>query len=284
MTEEINAEPGPVVVNENVDAPESKGASTREMTRREFLRLAIGLGAGLLAADRLWQWFVAVNDPLRDAKEAQHSGPHWVMVIDLDRCIGCDRCVYACQATNDTQTGHLWNIVLENEETFDEPVFLPRPCMHCEHAPCVEVCPVQATYHREDGLVAMDYDRCIGCRYCMVACPYGVRVFNWLDREDENPHIPTWGKAEVERRPRGVVEKCTFCVHRIDKAAETGLIPGVHPAVTPACCNICPTQARIFGDLRDPESVVSRAMRGRQAVTLRSNLGTHPRVYYLLPV
>lgn len=263
---------------------EDRPPGTREMTRREFLRLAAGLGVGLVAADRLWKWFVAVNDPLEAAEKAEHEGPHWIMVVDLEKCIGCQRCVYACQATNDTASGHLWNIVLEDDETFDEHVFIPRPCMHCEHAPCVEVCPVGATYHREDGLVAMNYDRCIGCRYCIVACPYGSRVFNWEDRDDANPQVPTWGTPEIERRPRGVVEKCTFCAHRLDAAAERDLTPGIDEAATPACCNVCPTEARIFGDLRDPESKATRALEGRQAVVLRSELGTHPRVYYLLPL
>jgi Fe-S-cluster-containing dehydrogenase component len=129
----------------------------------------------------------------------------------------------------------------------------------------------------------MDYDRCIGCRYCMVACPYGVRVFNWAERTDENPEVPTWGTPEIERRPRGVVEKCTFCSQRIDGAKERGLTPGVDRAATPACCVICPTEARRFGDLRDPDSPASRALDGRQSVVLRSELGTHPRVFYLLP-
>ncbi|MBX3066348.1 MAG: 4Fe-4S dicluster domain-containing protein [Anaerolineae bacterium] len=211
------------------------------------------------------------------------KGPYWGMVIDLKTCIGCNRCVYACQATNDTADGHLWNILIPDEGTFGVPVFLTRPCMHCEHAPCVEVCPVHATYHREDGLVAMDYDRCIGCRYCMVACPYGVRVFNWKENTDPNPQSPTWGTPEVPRRARGVVEKCTFCSHRLDKAAERGLRPGYDREATPACCNICPTSARVFGDLRDPNSPASLALKGRQAIVLRANLGTKPRVFYLLP-
>lgn len=260
-------------------APES---NTREMSRREFIKLAAGLGVSLVAAQGLWQWFVAIKDPLAGA-HGESQGAYWAMVIDLDKCIGCERCVHACQATNDTQSGHLWNVLLHDEETFDRPVFIPRPCMHCEHAPCVEVCPVGATYHRPDGLVAMDYDRCIGCRYCMVACPYGVRVFNWGNREDENPQIPTWGAAEVPRRPRGVVEKCTFCAHRIDAAAERGLTVGVDPDATPACCNVCPTEARVFGDLKDPDSPVSKALKDRQVVILRSELGTNPRVFYLLP-
>lgn len=263
-----------------VKTPEK--SNTRELSRREFLKLAAGLGVGLAAGQGLWQWFVAVNDPLA-ATHNSYEGPYWAMVIDLDRCIGCERCVYACQATNDTASGHLWNIVLHDEANFERPVFIPRPCMHCEHAPCVEVCPVGATYHREDGLVTMDYDKCIGCRYCMVACPYGARVFNWENRNDENPQVPTWGEAEVPRRPRGVVEKCTFCVHRLDAAKERGLTPGVDPAATPACCNVCPTEARLFGNLKDPESPVSIALKDRQSVVLRSELGTKPRVFYLLP-
>ena len=261
---------------------ETTSPNTREMTRREFLLLIGGLGVGIAAADWVWRWFMTINDPRQQA-EHHTSGPYWAMAIDLQKCIGCERCVRACQAVNDTAEGHQWNIMLHDEATFSKPVFITRPCMHCEHAPCVDVCPVGATYHREDGLVVMDYDRCIGCRYCMVACPYGVRVFNWRDYVDDNPQVPTWGTPEVERRPRGVVEKCTFCAHRLDQAKERGLRPGYDRAVTPACCNICPTEARVFGDLRDPESPVSRALVNRQVVVLRSELGTKPRVFYLLP-
>jgi Fe-S-cluster-containing dehydrogenase component len=257
---------------------------TREMTRREFGKLALVLGASIVGANRLWDWFVAHEDPLAEAQNhGNGDGPYWAMVIDLGACIGCERCVHACQATNDTQSGNLWNILIEDEDTFDKPVFIPRPCMHCEHAPCVEVCPVQATYHNEDGLVVMDYDRCIGCRYCMVACPYGARVFNWEENTDDNPQVPIWGEPEVERRPRGVVEKCTFCIHRLEAAKERGLRPGYDRAATPACCEVCPTEARVFGDLRDLDSPAARAIEGRQSIVLRSELGTHPRVFYLLP-
>lgn len=272
-----------VSINQPKQENSAQASPTRELTRREFLRLAAGLGVGLVAADQLWKWFVAVNDPLAAAHGNGSDHPYWAMVIDLEKCIGCERCVYACEATNDTAEGHLWNIVLHDEETFDKPVFIPRPCMHCEHAPCVEVCPVGATYHREDGLVEMDYDKCIGCRYCMVACPYGSRVFNWETREDINPMVSIWGEPEVERRPRGVAEKCTFCSHRLDAAGERGLRPGYDEAATPACCNICPTEARLFGDLRDENSPSAKALENRQAVVLRSNLGTNPRVFYLLP-
>jgi len=268
--------------NTDVTTMESQ-SNTREMTRREFLLLCAGLGVGIFAADWVWDWFMTVNDPRAQATHSNHTGPYWAMAIDLDTCIGCERCVHACQAVNDTVDGHLWNILIEDERAFGKHVFITRPCMHCEHAPCVDVCPVGATFHREDGLVAMDYDRCIGCRYCMVACPYGVRVFNWSANSDDNPQVPTWGEPEIERRPRGVVEKCTFCSHRLDAAAERDLRPGYDRAATPACCNACPTQARVFGDLNDPQSPVSLALENRQAVVLRSELGTHPRVFYLLP-
>jgi Fe-S-cluster-containing dehydrogenase component len=255
----------------------------RRLSRREFAKLLGGLGLGMAALELLQMQFLAHDAPTVQAAESDVKGPYWAMVIDLETCIGCQRCVFACQATNDTATSHRWNILIDDATTFGQPVFVTRPCMHCEHAPCVEVCPVKATYHRPDGLVEMNYDRCIGCRYCMVACPYGVRVFNWEYNDQENPQVPTWGHSEVPRRPRGVVEKCTFCAHRLDAAAERGLRPGYDRAATPACCNICPTSARVFGDLRDPNSPASQKLVGRQSVVLRANLGTKPRVFYVLP-
>jgi len=257
----------------------------RRLTRREFVKLVAGFGLSLAAGELLNQQFMAHDAPVVQASEGEpdSKAPYWAMTIDLEACIGCKRCVFACQATNDTASGHLWNILTEDNDTFGKHVFLTRPCMHCEHAPCVEVCPVKATYHRPDGLVAMNYDRCIGCRYCMVACPYGVRVFNWQENTAPNPQPAMWGTPEVKRRPRGVVEKCTFCAHRLDAAAERGLRPGYDRSVTPACCVVCPTEARRFGDLRDPNSPASQALKGRQSVVLRANLGTKPRVFYLLP-
>ncbi|MBN2304148.1 MAG: 4Fe-4S dicluster domain-containing protein, partial [Anaerolineae bacterium] len=235
--------------------------ATRELNRREVLLLAAGLGISAAAGTWVWNRFLVLEDPLAEVKHTNGTGPHWIMVIDLETCIGCQRCAYACQATNDTHSDHLWNIVLHDEDTFEKPVFLPRPCMHCEHAPCVEVCPVGATYHREDGLVEMDYQRCIGCRYCMVACPYGSRVFNWEENKEPNPQVPTWGTIEAKRRPRGVVEKCTFCSHRLDGAEERGLRPGYDQAATPACCVVCPTEARRFGDMKDPDSPAAQALK-----------------------
>jgi phenylacetyl-CoA:acceptor oxidoreductase subunit 1 len=129
----------------------------------------------------------------------------------------------------------------------------------------------------------MDYDRCIGCRYCEVACPYDARKFNWEERDDENPYAPTWGVPEIERRPRGVVEKCTFCIHRIDSGLERGLTPGEDREATPACVNICPVTARTFGNLKDPESKIAQIVNDNPTLRLREELGTEPSVYYIRP-
>jgi Fe-S-cluster-containing dehydrogenase component len=208
---------------------------------------------------------------------------HWAMVIDLEKCIGCEYCLRSCCAVNDVAEDKPWNIVVEEQNSAGNTFFFSRPCLHCQDAPCVEVCPVQATYHREDGLVMMDYDRCIGCRYCEVACPYDARKFNWAERTDVNPYVPTWGTPEVERRPRGVVEKCTFCVHRIDAGLEAGLMPGVDRDATPACVNACPVGARIFGNLKDENSKVAQAIANNPTIRLREELGTEPSVYYIPP-
>jgi Fe-S-cluster-containing dehydrogenase component len=245
------------------------------MNRRQFMQAAGAAGAAAAA--------IGVSQALgARASEGGEPSPHrWAMVIDQAKCIGCGYCVHACRATNDVRHGMEWNVLLEDVSVAGEPVYLPRPCMHCEHPPCAEVCPVGATYRRPDGVVMMDYDRCIGCRYCEVACPYDARVFNWEAFEGPNECVPEWGTPEVPRRPRGVPEKCSFCVQRLDRAAELGLTPGVDYAATPACVNACPVGARVFGDLNDPESQVSRWLRDNKSVRLREDLGTAPRVYYL---
>jgi Fe-S-cluster-containing dehydrogenase component len=127
----------------------------------------------------------------------------------------------------------------------------------------------------------MDYDRCIGCRYCQMACPYGARSFNWREFTGDNPAVPLFGTPEVERRPRGVVEKCSFCYQRIDRGLEMGLTPGVDREATPACVNACPVGARIFGDLNDPDSEISQVLSQHTAIRLYEDKGLGPRVYYL---
>jgi len=182
-------------------------AENNGIQRRDFLKfLAVGsVAAGGL---RLAQW--------TSASETGGSSPYkWAMVIDQDKCTGCGQCTLACRAHNDVSPDISWNRVLEAGQVGDKQVYLPRPCMHCEEAPCVNACMVGASVRRADGIVMMDYDKCIGCRYCEVACPYGARAFNWESFDGPNPAVPEWGSPEVERRPRGVVEKCSFCYQRM---------------------------------------------------------------------
>lgn len=267
------------------------------LTRREFLAMAgtLGMSAAVAAAitqieplEQLIQQELALDMPelyVEGDGHGHHGGGihRWGMVIDLSKCIGCQYCVYACQAVNDVPDDMRWNVhLIDHTETGNE-FHMTRPCLHCQDAPCVSVCPVQATFVRDDGIVIMDYDKCIGCRYCQVACPYGARSFNWMARLEESGYQGDWGSAEIERRPRGVAEKCTFCVHRIDRGVPQGLVPGVDRAATPACVNICPVKARIFGDLNDPESPVSKAIAANPTFRLREELGTEPNVYYIPP-
>lgn len=222
--------------------------------------------------------------PERRASSLQpETNRRWAMVIDQGKCLGCGYCVQACRAHNDIPPEITWNPVLPAGEVNGKPTFLPRPCMHCEHAPCVDVCPVGASFYRPDGIVAMNYDLCIGCRYCEAACPYAARSFNWEAFTGPNPAVPQWGQPEVERRPRGVPEKCSFCSQRIDRGLSLGLTPGVDDEATPACVVACPAGARAFGDLNDPLSPVSVLLRQNVAYRLREDLGTSPRVYYLAP-
>jgi Fe-S-cluster-containing dehydrogenase component len=242
-----------------------------KFSRRDFLKLT-AFGAAAIAGTRFIK--------KARASGAEASGEHkWGMVIDQSKCTGCNYCTLACLAHNDTQNE--WNVVSQSGEVGGHQVFVARPCMQCEHAPCVEVCMVGASYYRDDGIVMMDYDKCIGCRYCEAACPYQARVFNWEKFEGKNPAVPEWGSPEVERRPRGVPEKCSFCYHRIDRGLSLGLTPGQDADATPACVNACPTKARIFGDLNDPESNVSKALKEHVSYRLRDDLATGARVYYL---
>lgn len=267
---------------------EKKDKEPGLLTRRDVLKIA-GATAGTALISE-----VIISGPLsaeaiqgigRQTHLAQaSSASEWHMAIDLDKCIGCYYCVRACQAVNNVADDDMrWNVVFPERLEDGTEFYMNRPCQHCQEAPCVRVCPVGATWVREDGLVAMDYARCIGCRYCEVACPYDVRRFNWQVPAAENRFQPKWGKPEVEPRPRGVVEKCTFCVQRIDKAFELGLTPGKDRTVTPACVEVCPVNARVFGDINDPESPVSRFLRQNETFRLREDWGTEPKVHYVRP-
>ncbi len=209
----------------------------------------------------------------------------WTMVIDLRKCIGCSACTVACKSENKLPPGVVYRPVTE-EETGNYPNvtrrFLPRPCMHCEHPPCIPVCPVGATWKQEDGIVVIDYEKCIGCRYCIAACPYGARYFdfgtNYTNGTPESQPYeesvsPEYGK-EWRRNgtssPIGNVRKCQFCLHRLN----VGMLP--------ACVTTCIGGATYFGDQNDPESLVSELMASGRTMRLKEELGTRPKVYYLV--
>jgi molybdopterin-containing oxidoreductase family iron-sulfur binding subunit len=234
--------------------------------------------------------------------------PKWSMVIDLDKCVACQGCSIACRFENNTPVvspseaelgrSMFWNDVFpihEEEHTYatKPPKYLTRPCMHCDEPPCVKVCPVEATYKDEEGIVRQNYARCIGCRLCTVGCPYGVRYFNWYapSWEDGMERHLTPDKVEGQGalegpaiRPKGVVEKCTFCVHRLFKAREQAAAEerDFRPEdYVPACVQTCTGKARFFGDLDDPDSTVSRLAQSSRAFRLLEEAGTHPKVIYL---
>ncbi len=215
------------------------------------------------------------------------------MVIDTRRCVGCQACVVACKAENKTPPGVAYTVVLEGALAHrhdDKPLFMTKPCFHCEHPPCVDVCPVGATFRRlQDGIVVVDYDRCIGCRYCITACPYGARYFDYGDNypalAEDTPYAdvpsPEYGQfrqREDGHSPIGNVRKCTFCLHLQDEEGHYDQKAGRWPA----CAKTCTGHAIIFGDVNDPESEVSRLLRERQCIRLKEELGTEPNVHYLL--
>jgi phenylacetyl-CoA:acceptor oxidoreductase subunit 1 len=256
--------------------------ASKLLKRRDFLKMLIA-GAGTIAGLQIFQNVQSKAFRAMAAGPVGESKHRWAMVIDQSKCTGCGYCTNACRAHNDVPPEISWNRVIQTGKVGEKDVFLARPCMQCQHAPCVEVCPVSASYYRADGIVMMDYDKCIGCRYCEVACPYDARRFNWEARSDVNPYVPTWGEPEVERRPRGVVEKCTFCIQRIDSGLAKGLMPGEDYEATPACVNVCPVGARVFGDLKDPTSRIAQVIAASPTFRLRQELGTEPSVYYIPP-
>jgi Fe-S-cluster-containing dehydrogenase component len=256
------------------------------LTRRQALQIIGATGVTALASALLGgPAALSARASGLDHSDEGRTGYEWHMVIDLERCIGCQYCVWACQAVNNVADDAMrWNVGFAEQSERGQAFYMTRPCLHCQEAPCVRVCPVGATWVRQDGLVAMDYDRCIGCRYCEVACPYDARRFNWDSADSANPYVPTWGTPEVETRPRGVAEKCTFCSHRIDRGMSEGHQPGVDAAATPACVNACPVGARVFGNILDPSSPVAQFLAAHETFRLREEFGTEPKVHYVRPL
>lgn len=245
-----------------------------EISRLEFLKTAgrSALLIGVGAAGYSWWTNVTSSITRRRGRAEEERKHNYSMAIDIEKCIGCGLCVEACAKENNVPEGHFrtWieryeikkdgslRVISPNggRDGFpDEPpapdveraFFLPKLCNQCTDSPCTQVCPVGATFKTDDGVVLVDYDWCIGCRYCIQACPYGSRFWNPVKR---------------------TADKCTFCYHRIKKGLQ------------PACVEVCPTGARIFGDLQDEQSPVSKFMRENATLTLKPHLKTGAKVAY----
>jgi Fe-S-cluster-containing dehydrogenase component len=222
---------------------------------------------------------------------------HWAMVIDLDKCTGCQACVVACHAENNVPTVGPEEVVkgrsqhwLRIERYWDGEYpeirarFIPMLCQQCHKAPCETVCPVFATYHSDvQNLNIQAYNRCVGTRYCANNCPYLARMFNFWNPYFPDP-LPEQLNPDVTVRSRGVMEKCTFCIQRIHGAEERAASQGralQDGDVQPACAGTCPTGAIIFGDAFDPNSQVGQLVRSRRAFKVLEEMGTEPAVIYL---
>ncbi|MFQ5537234.1 MAG: 4Fe-4S dicluster domain-containing protein [Gemmatimonadota bacterium] len=235
-------------------------------------------------------------DDLDRALEKPIEDRHWVMVIDLAKCIGCKACTVSCVAENNLPPGVVYRPVVEEEVGQFPDVrkrFIPRPCMQCDNPPCVPVCPVSATYKRPDGIVAVDYDVCIGCRYCIAACPYNARTADFGEfygeglaagvaamagelalQYETRPNFEygkEWRREPGrEESPMGNARKCQFCIHRV----ENGMLP--------ACVTTCLGGATFFGDYNDREALVHELVGSPRMMRLKEELGTDPQVFYLM--
>jgi len=227
----------------------------------------------------------------------------WGMVVDLDRCTGCQACVVACQAENNIplntqdivlqarsiqwiRVERYWSGLDQNDPSKVKAGFLPVFCVHCTNAPCEPVCPVYAAYHNPEGLNVQVYNRCVGTRYCANNCPYHARYFNYWEREWPEP-LNFQLNPDVTIRSKGIMEKCTFCVQRIRRAERRAKFEGRplrDQEFTVACAQACPTSALVFGNLADPSSLVSQLAKDPRQYRLLENLGTDPGVYHLKKV
>lgn len=226
-----------------------------------------------------------MQEDLRRAMRKPVEQRRWVMAIDLRKCIGCSACTLSCNAENNLPPGVVYRPVID-EEIGEYPHvtrrFIPRPCMQCDNPPCVPVCPTKATYRRPDGIVEINYEQCIGCRYCLTACPYSARTADFGDfytkgtpsaqPYEMRPNFE-YGRKWIRKKgrsPIGNARKCHFCLHRL----EAGMLP--------SCVTTCVGYATSFGDANDPESLVSELLGSPRFVRLKEELGTRPKVFYLV--
>ncbi|MBU1215061.1 MAG: 4Fe-4S dicluster domain-containing protein [Gammaproteobacteria bacterium] len=234
--------------------------SDMDMDRRNFLKTSVGAAAVAIAPGMM------LYSVAQGKSEGASSRVRWGMLIDTNQCKpGCNDCVTACNRENglpgETKaTDSQWIRKIEIKDiSSGREISLPMMCQHCENPPCVDVCPTNASMKRADGIVLVDKHRCIGCRYCMMACPYKARSFVHEPQHDQNPDVP---------RGKGTVESCTLCVHRIDVGGK------------PACSEACPNQAIIFGDLNDENSEIAQKVRSVASVQVRADLRLNPGVRY----
>jgi len=255
------------------------------INRRKFLKITGG--AALAAATKSASDLISDSDLINlvsaSGEEGIKKGVKWGMLIDLRKCDGCDKCIEACRSVhnipkfNDLKNQVDWIWLIDFENAFPEQYHkfmredlenrkVPILCNQCDNPPCVRVCPTKATWKREDGIVMMDYHRCIGCRYCMAACPYGSRSFNW---RDPRPYISKINE-DYPTREKGVVEKCDFCAERLRENKQ------------PVCVEACDRGAMIFGDLNDENSEIRIKLKEEYAIVRKPSLGTHPNIYYII--
>ena len=252
--------------------------------RRDFIKMA-GIGAALGLAVKTQAGTLTGQRGSYKAGTGAKAANRWAMVIDLRKMSEAtiQRCAEACHTVHNVpkfdnpkdEIKWIWGEpyhntfpAQENHHTKEDlaHIMVPVLCNHCDNPPCVRVCPTQATWSREDGIVMMDWHRCIGCRYCITACPYGSRSFNW---RDPRPHIDTIDQS-FPTRVRGVVEKCTFCNERLARGEQ------------PACVEACTDRELIFGDLEDPNSEVRQMLAENFTIRRKTGLGTQPEIYYIV--
>jgi molybdopterin-containing oxidoreductase family iron-sulfur binding subunit len=285
------------------------GGPGQDLSRRKFVSVAAAAAAGYLLTscgpkrlyevppDRLTQLLEKMESeyaerfgvPVTVSGAGPIQGTEFAYALDISRCIGCRRCVYACVEENnqsrDPQVQWIRVLSMDKEGGVDlsdsDPYYdpelvpeegrfyVPVQCQQCRNPPCTKVCPTGATWTEPDGIVVVDYDWCIGCRYCMAACPYGARHFNWaeptLSVEELNTETHYLGNRP---RPKGVVEKCTFCIQRVRAGRY------------PACVEVCPVGARKFGNLLDPESEIRYILENKRILVLKEELNTMPKFFY----